>query len=88
MADPHGQSSATSHDAHAPEEDVVRTPLWLPFIGIALLLLGSVFAFRLVHSGTSSGSTTSDAGVEAGAPSPAPAAAPAPGGAAAQEPAH
>jgi hypothetical protein len=81
MADPHGHTTASSpqaahaahadHDAHddhgaAPEEDVLRTPSWLPFVGLALLLAGSVGVYELM-SGSSHAAGAGDGGVEAGA---------------------
>ncbi len=76
-----------SHDSHADEEEVVRTPLWLPFVGLGLLMAGALASYLWVYPGTMSASTSDggdggDASAEASAPAaanPAPAApAPAP----------
>lgn len=87
-SDPHGKPSGKdSHDQHADEEDLVRTPLWLPFLGLGLLMAGALASYLWVYPGTMSTSTAGDGGdggdgsAEAAAPAPAnapPAPAPAP----------
>jgi hypothetical protein len=77
--------------AHGPaDEDNVRTPLWLPFVGMGLLAAGAVASYLWIYPGvrasTSSDGGTGDAAAEtAAAPEAAPAAAqpappPSPGG--------
>jgi hypothetical protein len=81
MADTHGHDS---HDHSANEEDVVRTPMWLPFVGIGLLLLGAMGTYLWIYPGTMNPPSTEnaeagagDASAEAGSPAVA---APAPQG--------
>jgi hypothetical protein len=78
--DPHakkGAHDAAAHgnDHHAEEEDVVRTPMWLPFLGLALLVFGALASYLWVYPGTMNVSHTDggdggDASAEAAAPAP------------------
>ena len=76
-SDSHGKPSAKdSHDHHGDEEDVVRTPLWLPFVGLGLLMAGALASYLWVYPGTmnvtvSDGGEGGDASAEASAPTPA-----------------
>lgn len=68
MADTHGHDDGKDpHDSHEPpEEDVVRTPLWLPFVGIGLLLVGALASYLWVYPGRLNVATeTADGGAEA-----------------------
>lgn len=70
MADTPGHGSAAPHDDHddhdaahhdeAPEEDAVRTPLWLTLVGLALLLLGALGSYLFVYPGRMSASSSAD----------------------------
>ncbi|MEI8255682.1 MAG: hypothetical protein WCJ30_08425 [Deltaproteobacteria bacterium] len=85
--DPHAQGDKGAHAAHdhpKDEEDLVRTPLWLPFLGLGLLMAGALASYLWVYPGTMNAPTVSDGGdggdasAEAPAPNAAPAPAPAP----------
>jgi hypothetical protein len=62
-------ASQQGHDAHgssghhddAVEQDAVRTPAWLPFVGLGLLLMGALGTYLWVYPGTMSPSTTTEA---------------------------
>jgi hypothetical protein len=77
MADTHGHDPKGQHDPHAHdhavEEDVVRTPMWLPALGIGLLMAGALATYLWVYPGTmSASSTVGDAGAgEAAVEAPA-----------------
>ncbi len=78
MADPHahhddhGAPTAASHgthhghEHHAPEEDPLRTPGWLPLVGIALLLFGAMGVYLFISPGVLDASNTA---ADGGAPS-------------------
>jgi hypothetical protein len=81
MADTHGHAPKAPHASHphphdAPEEDAVRTPLWLTFVGLGLLLLGSLSTYLFVYPGTmrtpqasdDGGGSADASGAEASAP--------------------
>jgi hypothetical protein len=79
MADSHGHDAHDAHDDHAhddhahddhheapdPDEATLRTPLWLPFVGIGLLTLFAVVVFNVVGS---SGRGAQGDGADAGTP--------------------
>jgi hypothetical protein len=60
------------HDTHdKTEEEIIKTPIWMPFVGIGLLLFGSIFAYSKWFSTTAPSAeiVKSDAAVQA-PPSP------------------
>lgn len=57
-----------SHDAPDPDESTIRTPMWLPFVGLGLVTLIAIAVFGMMSSSTP-GATGADA--DAGAPSTA-----------------
>jgi hypothetical protein len=69
MADAHGSHDPKSHQAHAePEEDPLRTPGWMPLLGLGLLLAGALWMYLFVSPGVMSPPAAVDGGAEAGAP--------------------
>ena len=74
---PHGpprQQPAPADD----DEDLVRTPMWLPLLGLALLVLGVMFSYLWIYPGKLS-SVAGDGGTDGGTEASAqPAAAPPP----------
>jgi hypothetical protein len=64
MADTHGQPPKGSHDAHAShaadEEDLVKTPAWLPFLGIGLLAVGALATYLWILPGGASAQSLGD----------------------------
>jgi|LNFM01.1.fsa_nt_gb hypothetical protein len=84
MADAHHDAHHDSHDSHDdahdahdehehdvadPDESTIRTPLWLPFVGLGFLATLAVTVFLMMApSGPSGTATDGDAG---GAPSAA-----------------
>ena len=70
MAAPHGTTSPPT----APEEDPLRSPGWLPWVGLALLLLGALWVYLWITPGmlnppADGGDAALDAAsAEAGAP--------------------
>jgi hypothetical protein len=90
--DPHAKKgahgAAHGNDHHADEEDVVKTPMWLPFVGLGLLVFGALASYLWIYPGTmvvshNDGGDGGDASAEAAAPTTGTAqaqpAAPAPG---------
>ena len=70
MSDPHGSPShgSSSPQHHEPEEDALRTPGWIPFVGLALLLAGALGVYLFISPGVmnpSSTTTSSDGGADA-----------------------
>ncbi len=70
MADTHGAHDAhgpsKGHDAHAhhaPEEDPLRTPGWMPLLGLGLLMAGALWMYLYVSPGVWS-TSTGDAGAD------------------------
>ncbi len=85
--DPHAKGAKgapAAHDHPKDEEDLVRTPLWLPFLGLGLLMAGALASYLWVYPGTmntpvaSDGGDGGDASAEAATPTAAPAPRPAP----------
>lgn len=84
--DPHaqgttGKGASEAHGAtNNDEEDLVRTPVWLPFLGLGLLMAGALASYLWVYPGTLNTPTVSDGGDGGDASSEAavPTAAPAP----------
>lgn len=72
MADPHGahdRNAPKGHDAHAhhePEEDPLRTPGWMPLLGLGVLMAGALWMYLYVSPGVWS-PATGDAGADAAA---------------------
>lgn len=78
MADPHGHGPS-SH--HAVEEDVLRTPGWLPLLGLGLLMAGALAVYLWISPGVMNPPTDGGDAGAAPAANPAPAnPAPAPSG--------
>ncbi len=77
--DSHAHGTPKGHDAHAhhePEEDPIRTPGWMPWLGLGLFIAGALWMYLYVSPGVWSPSTAGDAGAdesaaESAAPSPA-----------------
>lgn len=76
--DPHAHGPAKGHDAHEPEEDPLRTPGWMPWLGFGLFVAGALWMYLFVSPGVWSTPTGGDAGADesaieqpAAAPSPA-----------------
>lgn len=67
MADTHGHevSQHSVQDGHAVEEEVVRTPWWLPVVGVGLLVLGALVMYLQGRSEVATSQSGTDAGVEA-----------------------
>lgn len=76
--DDHAHGAGHDHDDHghdeAVEEDSVRTPMWLPFVGIALLLFGAVYTYSVMHEPPAAAAASAEASASAGEGSAAPAA--------------
>jgi hypothetical protein len=72
MAEMQGQDSKVEHDSHAHdhplEEEVLRTPTWMPILGFALLLLGALSTYLWIHPGRLN--TSSESGGETPAAEP------------------
>lgn len=58
MADSHGahdsHGSSKGHDAHAhhePEEDPIRTPGYVPLLGLGVFLVGALWMYLYVSPG-------------------------------------
>lgn len=71
MADAHdthgtqGSEGSPMHSHHEPEEDPLRTPGWMPLLGIALLLVGALSIYLFVSPGVlSPPSATGDGGAD------------------------
>jgi hypothetical protein len=82
MADQHGHDSDDPHANHddAPEQDAVRTPAWLTFVGLGLLVFGALGSYLWIYPGTmnphvetAGDAATGDASAEGGAAQPTPA---------------
>lgn len=73
MASSHDSSS---HDSHEPQEDPIRTPEWMPILGLGLLMAGALAVYLFISPGVMAGGTTSaaDAGADGSAEQAAPAA--------------
>lgn len=86
MASTHDPSDHEHDDAHdeaheqpADVHDSLRTPLWLPLVGLGLLLAGALWFLSVSNAPSAGdGGTDGDASAEAAAPAPTPAPAPAP----------
>jgi hypothetical protein len=67
----HSDHSHDDHDIPDPDESTIRTPMWLPFVGLGFLATLAIALF-LVISPThgSRASADADAGVSSGQPSP------------------
>jgi len=69
MADSHAShdDSKGHHAPHAPpDEDPLRTPGWMPFLGLSLLLAGALWMYLYVSPGVWS-PADADGGSDAGA---------------------
>lgn len=80
MADAHGSHGptgshgASSHGHAEPAEDPLRTPGWLPLLGLGLLVAGALGVYLFLSPGVMSASYGADAGADAEAADAAPAA--------------
>lgn len=79
MADSHGSHDthgpSKGHDAHAhhePEEDPLRTPGYMPWLGLGLLFAGALWMYLYVSPGVWS-TPAQTAGEEGGTAAAAPA---------------
>ncbi len=74
MADSHGSHDShdtSGHHAHPePAEDSIRTPGWVPLVGLALLLLGTLWTYLYISPGV--WSPAADGGADASAEAAAP----------------
>jgi hypothetical protein len=73
--DPHAHGPSKGHDAHAhhaPEEDPLRTPGWMPVLGLGLFIAGAIWMYLYVSPGVWSASTAGDAGADESAIEQAP----------------
>lgn len=71
MADAHGSHGpAGAHHGHEePQEDPLRTPGWLPLLGLGLLVAGALGVYLFLSPGVMSASHNADAdgGADGGA---------------------
>jgi hypothetical protein len=75
MADSHASHDAPQghHAQHAPpEEDPLRTPGWMPLLGLGLLLVGALWMYLYVSPGVWATAATADGGTSDGATASAP----------------
>lgn len=83
MADTHGAHDPHAHASKAhegkgphahpePEEDPLRTPGWMPLVGLGLLMVGALWMYLYVSPGVWSASTAAigDGGAAADAAAP------------------
>ena len=76
MADPHAShDDSKGHHAHhaPPEEDPLRTPGWMPLLGMGLLLVGALWMYLYVSPGVWAPPEAADGGADGAAAEPAPA---------------
>ena len=59
------------HDAPDPDESTIKTPMWLPFVGLGLLTLFAVSVFLVLSPNGPTGAAGADADAGAAAPSAA-----------------
>lgn len=81
MADAHHDAHDSAHDDHSahdahddhdhdapdPDESTIRTPLWLPFLGLGFIATLAVVVFLMISPSTPRAATDGDAGTPANA---------------------
>lgn len=67
--DAHGHDDH-SHDVPDPDESTIRTPIWLPFLGLGFLASLAVAVFLMMSPSGPRVATDGDAGAPANAAAP------------------